>query len=237
MTNRLESLNDPVNSKNGALSESGVSGENVARILDVKPVMFEVVSQDVETSLETSDRAAILEGLCRSLLVTIGEDPTREGLLKTPARFASSMLELCSGYNGNLDELVNGAVFSESGSNIVAVTDMPFFSLCEHHILPFFGTFSVAYRPAGRIIGLSKIPRLVDMFSRRLQVQERLTREVAIALDSILSPESIVCRSQASHLCSAMRGVRAGQSKMTVFAFQGKAESNLHERQELVACF
>lgn len=148
-----------------------------------------------------------------AILKQIGEDPDREGLCATPARVERMMRELCEGYTKDLAEIVNGAIFESSGDGMVIVDDVSFYSLCEHHLLPFFGRVSVAYIPDGRVIGLSKIPRIVEMYSRRLQLQERLTFQILEALDSVVSPKGAIVRLEGRHLCAAMRGVRKEQSK------------------------
>lgn len=156
-----------------------------------------------------------------AILKQIGEDPDREGLCATPARVERMMRELCEGYTKDLEEIVNGAIFESSGDGMVIVDDVSFYSLCEHHLLPFFGRVSVAYIPDGRVIGLSKIPRIVEMYSRRLQLQERLTFQILEALDSVVSPKGAIVRLEGRHLCAAMRGVRKEQSKMITIESSG----------------
>jgi len=147
------------------------------------------------------------EDTVRDLLLHLGEDPEREGLLKTPKRVAESLRYLTKGYREDIDDIVNGAVFTESSSGIVLVKDIHFFSLCEHHLLPFFGRAHVAYLPKGKILGLSKLARIVDVFARRLQVQERLTEQVGQTLCQYLDPEGVAVMMEATHLCMVMRGV------------------------------
>lgn len=153
-----------------------------------------------------------LESTIRTLLTQIGEDPEREGLLKTPARVAESMKFLTRGYNQNIDELLNGALFTEENKEMVVVRDIDFFSLCEHHLLPFFGKCHVAYIPDHKIIGLSKLPRIVDMFARRLQVQERLTKQIADTINEAVKPLGVAVVMEAEHLCMQMRGVEKQNS-------------------------
>lgn len=147
------------------------------------------------------------------ILRAIGEDVNREGLLRTPERYAKAFKELCSGYQLTAKDAVGEGIFSAEGQGLVSVKDIEFFSLCEHHMLPFWGHASVAYYPHEKILGLSKIPRLVDVFSKRLQVQERLTREVATELSGLVNARAVVVRIKASHMCMMMRGVKKVNSE------------------------
>lgn len=175
-----------------------------------------------------------LAGLVYKMLGELGEDPDRQGLLKTPERVARSLDFLTSGHRQNLDQLVNGAIFEEECNEMVAVKRIHFFSMCEHHMLPFFGVCSVAYVPDGRIIGLSKIPRIVDMYSRRLQVQERLTNEIASALNEALSPAGVAVVMEAYHLCMMMRGVAKQDSRTVTSAMHGVFKDDPKTRQEFL---
>jgi GTP cyclohydrolase I len=172
--------------------------------------------------------------LVESLIRELGEDPGREGLLDTPARVARSMRHLLSGYDTNLAEVINGAVFAESYKEMVLVRDIEVYSLCEHHLLPFFGKANVAYLPRGRIVGLSKIPRIVEMFARRLQVQERLTTQVAQALDEALDPYGVAVVIEASHLCMMMRGVEKQNSRAVTSALTGAFQNDPKCRGEFL---
>jgi GTP cyclohydrolase I len=149
-----------------------------------------------------------IEGLITQLLGELGQDPAREGLLRTPARVARSLRFLTEGYARDPIAILNNAVFEESYDEMVVVKDIEFYSLCEHHLLPFFGRMHVAYIPDGRIVGLSKLPRMVGMFARRLQVQERLTTDVAGALETVLRPKGVAVVAESIHLCMMMRGVQ-----------------------------
>ena len=162
-----------------------------------------------------------IKSLTTSLLKEIGEDPSREGLLNTPLRVAKAWKELSRGYNQDLDKLINNAVFKEDYDQMVMVKDIGFYSMCEHHLLPFFGHAHVAYIPDGKIIGLSKIPRMVDMFARRLQVQERMTQEIAAIIDDSLSPKGVAIIIEAQHMCMQMRGVQKKNSYMTTSSMLG----------------
>ena len=179
-----------------------------------------------------SDR---LEPLVQSLLAEVGEDPTRDGLLQTPSRVARSLRYLLSGYDQQLDKLVNGAIYEESYSEMVVVRDIEVYSLCEHHLLPFFGKAHVAYLPNGRILGLSKIPRIVDMFARRLQVQERLTTEIADALQTVVEPQGVGVVIEATHLCMAMRGVEKQNSSAVTSSLTGCFREDDKSRNEFLS--
>ncbi|MCB0359440.1 MAG: GTP cyclohydrolase I FolE [Bdellovibrionales bacterium] len=172
--------------------------------------------------------------LCRQLLQAIGEDPDREGLRETPARYVRAFEELTRGYHESLDDIVHEAIFTERYSEMVLVRDIEFYSLCEHHILPFFGKAHVAYVPDGKIIGLSKIPRIVRMYARRLQVQERLTEQVADGLKELLNPMGVACYIEASHLCMMMRGVQSQSSVMVTNAMRGVFLKNEATRNEFM---
>ncbi|MFK5957137.1 MAG: GTP cyclohydrolase I FolE [Planctomycetota bacterium] len=176
-----------------------------------------------------------LKAQVRAMLAELGEDPDREGLLDTPKRVAKSMRFLLGGQEQKLDQVVNGALFEEEVDEMVLVHDIEFYSMCEHHMLPFFGRIHVAYLPKGRIIGLSKIPRIVDMFARRLQVQERLTVQVAEALQQVLEPKGVAVVSEASHLCMMMRGVSKQASRATASCMLGGFRKNAQTRNEFLS--
>lgn len=179
--------------------------------------------------------AGAIESAVRLILEEIGEDPDREGLQRTPERVHRMYLELTAGYHVDAERLINGAVFEVDYSEMVVVRDIPFYSLCEHHLLPFFGSAAVAYIPDGRVIGLSKIPRIVEMYARRLQVQERLTQQVADLLMERLVPKGVGVVIEASHLCASMRGVRKPGTVMTTSAVLGIFRRNDKTRAEFFA--
>jgi GTP cyclohydrolase I len=166
------------------------------------------------------------------MLALLGEDPSREGLLRTPQRVADSLRFLCGGYEQSVDEVVGDAVFAEAYSEMVLVKDIEVYSLCEHHMLPFFGRAHVAYIPDGRIVGLSKLPRIVEVFARRLQVQERLTTQVAEALDSVLQPLGVAVVIEASHLCMMMRGIQKQNSRTVTSCMRGAFMNDERTRTE-----
>lgn len=168
------------------------------------------------------------------ILRAFGEDPDRQGLQKTPVRVARMYAELLSGYREDPEAIINGAVFDVKYDEMVLVRDIEFYSLCEHHMLPFYGRAHVAYIPDGKVIGLSKIPRLVDMFSRRLQVQERLTRQIADVVQKLVRPQGVAVVIEAQHMCSMMRGVKKHAARMTTSAMHGAFRANLATRQEFL---
>lgn len=183
-------------------------------------------------SMTDSERS--LEAAVRTLLAQIGEDPDRDGLARTPERVRRMYDELTAGYHVDPDALVNGACFSVDYDEMVVVRDIEFFSLCEHHLLPFHGHAHVGYLPRGRVIGLSKIPRIVDMYAHRLQIQERLTVEVADFLMERLEPKGVACVIEATHLCTMMRGVRKQQATMVTSAMTGTFRRDPRTRAEFM---
>ncbi|MEE8587409.1 MAG: GTP cyclohydrolase I FolE [Acidobacteriota bacterium] len=178
--------------------------------------------------------SASLEGLVRSLLVGLGEDPEREGLMKTPERVARAWKFLTSGYEQSCREILNGALFDVEYDEMVIVRDIELYSMCEHHLLPFFGKCHVAYLPSKKVIGLSKIPRLVDMFARRLQVQERLTQQIAQTVTEWLDPKGVAVVIEARHLCMMMRGVEKQNSSMITSAMLGQFRDDQRSRAEFL---
>jgi GTP cyclohydrolase I len=175
------------------------------------------------------------EAAVGDLLKAMGERPEREGLKNTPRRVARMYAELLSGYRTDPSEIVNGALFNITYDEMVIVRDIEFYSLCEHHLLPFLGRAHVAYMPAGKVVGLSKIPRIVDMFSRRLQVQERMTRQIADTLQELLQPTGVAVVVEGIHLCMMMRGVKKHEARMTTSAMHGTFRTNASTRQEFLA--
>jgi GTP cyclohydrolase I len=174
------------------------------------------------------------ESLIRRELELIGEDPDRDGLLQTPKRVAKSMKFLTEGYASSAEEVVGKGIFKEEHDNMIMVRDIELYSLCEHHMLPFFGKAHVAYIPNGKIVGLSKIPRIVDVYARRLQVQERLTEEIAEGLCSVLNPSGVGVVIEAYHLCMMMRGVQKQNSKTITSALRGAFREDPKTRDEFL---
>ena len=175
-----------------------------------------------------------MQDLVRRLLAELGEDPDREGLARTPTRVEKALRFLTSGYSANIDEVVNDALFTVDYSEMVIVKDIDFYSLCEHHLLPFFGKCHIAYIPSTRVIGLSKIPRLVDVFSRRLQIQERLTNQIADTIREKISPLGVAVVIEATHLCMSMRGVEKQNSFAVTSAMVGAFRANARTRMEFL---
>ncbi len=176
-----------------------------------------------------------IEKAIREILIGIGEDPERQGLKNTPDRIARMYKELTVGYRVSPQEIINGAIFDIKYDEMVIVKDIEFYSLCEHHLLPFFGTCHVAYVPNGKIIGLSKIPRIVEVFSRKLQVQEKMTVEIADFLDKVLNPEGVAVVAEAYHLCMAMRGIKKAKAKMLTSAMHGVFKEDERTRIEFLS--
>jgi GTP cyclohydrolase I len=184
---------------------------------------------------ETAGADPQYAALVREQLALLGEDPDREGLLKTPERVAKAMAFLTRGYAGDLADVVGDAIFAEEHHNMIMVRDIELYSLCEHHMLPFFGKAHVAYIPNGRIVGLSKLPRIVDHFARRLQVQERLTEQVAAAVEEVLEPLGVGVVIEAYHLCMMMRGVEKQNSRTITSALRGVFRDDARTREEFLA--
>ena len=184
------------------------------------------------TSKKKNLNLSKLRRLGREILQAIGEDPDRQGLVKTPERFEASLTYLTGGYQKSVREVLNGAVFDEQYDEMVIIRDIDLFSLCEHHLLPFYGKCHVGYLPNGQVIGLSKVPRLVDVFARRLQVQERLTNQIAQCLMEELRPKGVGIIIEALHLCMAMRGVEKQNAICTTSAMLGSFRSDRRTRME-----
>ena len=175
-----------------------------------------------------------MESAIRSLLSALGENPNREGLQKTPARFSKALKHLTSGYESDPQSILKSTLFTEDYSEMVLVKDIEIFSLCEHHLLPFFGKAHIAYIPDGKIVGLSKIARVADCFARRLQVQERLTHQIAEIIDQVLQPKGVGVVIEANHLCMMMRGVEKQNSKTVTSAMLGTFRDNQSTRSEFL---
>jgi GTP cyclohydrolase I len=195
-----------------------------------KNAVFEAGAQEAENGIS---QEGVMRAV-RQLLLAVGEDPTRRGLRDTPDRVARMYAELLDGYWVDPVALVNDAVFEETYDEMVIVRDIEFYSLCEHHLLPFLGRAHVAYFPRGKVIGLSKVPRIVDMYARRLQVQERMTRQIAEFIDNLLNPYGVAVVIEGLHLCATMRGVKKHDARMTTSAMFGAFRKNIATRQEFL---
>jgi GTP cyclohydrolase I len=180
-------------------------------------------------------KAESVASLVRKIIALVGEDPEREGLKKTPERYEKALKFLTSGYHQNVDHLLNGATFSVCYDEMVVVKDIEFFSLCEHHLLPFFGKAHVAYLPSKKVIGLSKVARLVNMYARRLQIQERMTSQIARALEDKIAPQGVGVIIEARHLCMQMRGVEKQHGQAVTSAMLGAFRENKQTRDEFLA--
>jgi GTP cyclohydrolase IA len=202
-------------------------------------VFERVKTKPSQTINNTNEQQPLLnermEEAVQALLLGVGEDPEREGLLKTPYRVAEAMRFLTSGYNQSLEEIVNNAIFDEGHNEMVLVRDIDVFSLCEHHMLPFVGKIHIAYIPNQKVVGLSKLARIVEMYSRRLQVQERLTRQIADAIATILNPQGVAVVMEASHMCMAMRGVQKAGSWTITSAMVGVFMDEQKTREEFLS--
>jgi GTP cyclohydrolase I len=184
---------------------------------------------------DESEKLENIESAVRLILSNVNEDPDRQGLVGTPNRIARMYSEVLGGYDVDLEKLVNGALFDVTYDEMIVVKDIEFYSMCEHHMLPFFGRAHVAYIPSNKVIGLSKIPRIVEMFSRRLQVQERMTRQIADTIDEILDPQGVAVIVEGSHMCSMMRGVKKQEASMVTSAMLGCFKTNEKTRNEFLS--
>ena len=182
----------------------------------------------------TKENISKVEKIIKELLIQIGEDPDREGILKTPERVAKAWDYFSKGYTQDLDAIINNAVFTENYDEMVTIKDIDFFSLCEHHLLPFFGKAHVAYIPNGKILGLSKLPRIVEMFSRRLQVQERMTQQIAETINDVLKPKGVSVVIEGEHMCMQMRGVEKQNSYATTSSMKGIFLKDSRTRDEFL---
>jgi len=190
------------------------------------------VEEDTESAAEGQGLG--LEPLVREILLRVGEDPERGGLLKTPLRVSRALEFLTQGYRQNIEEVINNAVFEEEYDEMVIVKNIRFYSLCEHHLLPFFGEAHVAYLPDGRLLGLSKIPRIVDVFARRLQIQERLTVQIAQCIHDVLKPKGVAVVLDAEHMCMTMRGVEKQHSRAVTSSMLGAFLTSTRTREEFL---
>ncbi|MCL4869591.1 MAG: GTP cyclohydrolase I FolE [Anaerolineae bacterium] len=198
----------------------------------LQPVVPDVTVLLANNGNEIGQRTT--EAAVRDILFAIGEDPDRDGLLKTPERVARMYNEITAGYNTDPVKLINGALFDVDYSEMVIVKDIEFYSLCEHHMLPFFGKAHVAYIPSHKVLGLSKIPRIVEMFARRLQVQERMTTQIADFIEELLQPQGVAVVVDGSHLCGMMRGVKKADASMTTTTLRGLFRTDQNQKEDFL---
>jgi GTP cyclohydrolase IA len=195
---------------------------------------FSQINNAAELFCDSEIDFKTIEKSVRDVIIAVGENPDREGLIKTPNRVARAYGELLEGYRTDPQKLVNKAIFKADYDDMIIVRDIEFYSLCEHHMLPFLGRAHIAYLPKGEVIGLSKIPRIVDMFSRRLQIQEKMTRQIADFLEAVLQPRGVAVVIEAIHLCAMIRGVRKHDARMTTSSMLGAFRSNEATRVEFL---
>lgn len=224
---------------NGAVSGAATSASKLAAVeasaLQPRPDRNTLNgAQEPNLRKPSEDQEDQMVNAVRDILLGVGEDPEREGLLKTPKRVAEAMRFLTNGYHQSLEDIVNGAIFDEGHNEMVLVRDIDVFSLCEHHMLPFMGKVHVAYIPNQKVVGLSKLARIVEMYSRRLQVQERLTRQVAEAVQTILEPRGVAVVMEAAHMCMVMRGVQKPGAWTVTSAMVGVFQDDQKTREEFL---
>lgn len=223
------------NAANPSTKPATADSSQASQRVETRPDRTTTQGREPKPLMSPEEAHEAMTDSVHTMLTALGEDPEREGLLKTPKRVAEAMRFLTSGYSQSLEELVNGAIFDEGHNEMVLVRDIDVFSLCEHHMLPFMGKAHVAYIPNQKVVGLSKLARIVEMYSRRLQVQERLTRQIAEAVQEILDPQGVAVVIEASHMCMVMRGVQKPGSWTVTSAMIGVFQEDQRTREEYLS--
>jgi len=228
MSAKMNGFSTYANGHSNGNGHNGINSNGHPRIAVMEP------TPEVFEAMPGEQYDANFEGLIESMLERLGEDPQREGLLRTPLRVAKAMDFLTSGYKADMETVVNNAIFEDDGEEMIVVKDIEFYSMCEHHMLPFYGKAHIAYIPNGKIIGLSKLARITDVFARRLQVQERLTNQIADALMEILDAKGVAVVTDAQHFCMMMRGVQKQGSSTVASAMRGSFKTDRDTRNEFI---
>ncbi|XP_072266564.1 GTP cyclohydrolase 1-like [Pyxicephalus adspersus] len=220
---------------NGEVNCHYITSYNNGTTLDMKKALIQQNLSQCKNEQNDQEKLAVLEGAYTTILRELGENPEREGLLKTPLRAAKAMEYFTKGYHESLHDILNNAIFDENHDEIVIVKDIDVFSLCEHHLVPFFGKVHIGYLPNRKVVGLSKLARIVEIFSRRLQVQERLTKQIALAINDALQPMGVAVVMEASHMCMVMRGVQKMNSRTVTSTMHGIFRDDPKTREEFLS--
>ncbi|PKK43409.1 hypothetical protein CI102_14191 [Trichoderma harzianum] len=234
LRNAVSATRDDSSIEKVLVPENGIATKSSGPVSGSDGLSIEIRTRQEENQEQAALRLGKMQGAVRTLLECIGEDPSRNGLLNTPSRYAKALLFLTQGYHVNMEDVVNNALFHEGHNEMVIVKDIDIFSLCEHHLVPFTGKMHIGYIPSNTVIGLSKLPRIAEVFSRRLQIQERLTKQVAHAVTEILKPQGVAVIMESSHLCMVMRGVEKTNTATLTSCMLGCFERESETRNEFM---